>query len=160
MLFVPSIPLWSLSDTVVGSHRVGILPLWEGRHLSSSALETVRKSDHLTWLLSQGPKESRCFGLPGFGWEQMDRLSPKGSLRQGSDSSIPVMYLGAGRRDVPKPVPACCRRGAWQAVFGSCCTLRDVLCLVPGSLWGLSSPTCHLASGHGCLLSWTKTFLP
>lgn len=48
-----------------------------------------------------------------------------------------------------------------QAAFEGCYMLRAVLIfLVPGFLRGLSPQTCHLASGHGCLLSWTKTFLP
>lgn len=41
---MPLIPLRSLSDTMLGSHRVEILLLWEERHLSSSPLETVPQS--------------------------------------------------------------------------------------------------------------------
>lgn len=44
LAFVPSIPLKSLFDIMLGSHRVEILPLCRDRHLSSSPLEMVAQS--------------------------------------------------------------------------------------------------------------------
>lgn len=76
-------------------------------------------------------------------------------LRWGSVSLGPAPCLGAGRRDVPKQSLARRQRLKALACLGRCCSLFSAR--FPR---GLSPQTCHLASGHGCLLSWTKTFLP